>query len=307
MEDFLDDDEVDTSKIFRSSASGLTTVTSLSSTLSRFGYSEDDRIDRRDLVNMYSSVKKEMEKEISRLALTSSYSSAKEMRARLTRLREEFDKLQTSGVQTVHKDQDSHFERAAKELASELKLSHEMQQLEVEKYIAKLKADQERYHAIQWENLELALSRIPRPRMKYCKRTQELIRAEHELIKLCQYDDAQKVRYMLERILPAETERFYNKFEKALESKRQNLREAQENDKLRLGEKLKGIKWTDVRRCELEKKICNQRLKNHSDDMAHAHILENKLKPEMSVKPSALWQKRQVCEYLLFVVLLLFR
>jgi len=167
-----------------------------------------------------------------------------------------------------------------------------MQQREVNEYIAKMKADQERYHAIQWENFEMSLSRIPRPRMKYCKRTQELIKAEHELIKLCQYDDAQKVRYMLERILPGETERFYSKFEKSLEAKRAALREAQVNDNLRLGEKLKGIKWTDVRRCELEKKICNQRIKNHFDDMAHAHILENKLKPEMSVKPSALWQKR---------------
>lgn len=32
----------------------------------------------------------------------------------------------------------------------------------------------------------------------------------------------------------------------------------------------------------------------HSRDMAHAHNMEDKLKPEMSVKPSALWQKRQV-------------
>ena len=32
----------------------------------------------------------------------------------------------------------------------------------------------------------------------------------------------------------------------------------------------------------------------HSRDMAHAHNIEDKLKPEMSVKPSALWQKRQV-------------
>lgn len=46
-----------------------------------------------------------------------------------------------------------------------------------------------------------------------------------------------------------------------------------------------------------------QRLKNHDKDMSHAHRLEERLRPEMSVKPSALWQKRQVqmvyvCVYL---------
>ena len=31
----------------------------------------------------------------------------------------------------------------------------------------------------------------------------------------------------------------------------------------------------------------------HSREMTHAHNMEDKLRPEMSVKPSALWQKRQ--------------
>jgi hypothetical protein len=35
-----------------------------------------------------------------------------------------------------------------------------------------------------------------------------------------------------------------------------------------------------------------QRVVNHQKDMLHMHTLESKLKPEMSVKPSALWQHR---------------
>lgn len=31
---------------------------------------------------------------------------------------------------------------------------------------------------------------------------------------------------------------------------------------------------------------------NHEQGMYHSHYRESKLKPEMSVKPSALWQKR---------------
>lgn len=38
----------------------------------------------------------------------------------------------------------------------------------------------------------------------------------------------------------------------------------------------------------------DQRVRNHMKDMSHAHLLETRLRPELSVKPSALWQKRQV-------------
>lgn len=42
--------------------------------------------------------------------------------------------------------------------------------------------------------------------------------------------------------------------------------------------------------------VCSmsQRLKNHMKDMSHAHLKESKLIPELSVKPSALRQKRPV-------------
>ncbi|RYH23046.1 hypothetical protein EON65_18310 [archaeon] len=35
-----------------------------------------------------------------------------------------------------------------------------------------------------------------------------------------------------------------------------------------------------------------QRVVNHQHDMSHTHIMESKLRPEMSVKPSHLWQHR---------------
>jgi len=38
----------------------------------------------------------------------------------------------------------------------------------------------------------------------------------------------------------------------------------------------------------------NQRVLNNERDMQHAHTLQLQLKPEMSVKPSLLWSKRQV-------------
>jgi hypothetical protein len=44
----------------------------------------------------------------------------------------------------------------------------------------------------------------------------------------------------------------------------------------------------------------NQRIKNHEQDMNHSHTMEAKLKPEMSVKPSALWQRREVGPHSIF-------
>ncbi len=37
-----------------------------------------------------------------------------------------------------------------------------------------------------------------------------------------------------------------------------------------------------------------QNIINHSKDMTHLHVLEDRLKPEMIVKTSALWEKRTV-------------
>lgn len=44
----------------------------------------------------------------------------------------------------------------------------------------------------------------------------------------------------------------------------------------------------------------------HKEKMDHLHFLESKLRPEMTVKPSALWQKRRVCAeyYLSFLSLI---
>ena len=211
MLDEYDDEEeereVDLNAVYKSAASELHAVRDLTETLSRFGYSKDDRIGRRELVLM-------------------------------------------------------------------------------------IEENMRNTHEIQWDNLELEISRIPRPRMKYSKRAIELFRAESGLIRLKQYDDAKKVRMMLDRLLPGEEERFDNAFDEMIEAKRTLLKQSQAFDRERLDEKLKGIEWTDHRRRELEKSISKTRVQNHVKDMTHAHTMEGKLRPEMSVKPSALWHKR---------------
>lgn len=70
------------------------------------------------------------------------------------------------------------------------------------------------------------------------------------LIKLCQYEDARKVRNMIQKILPREEEQFRKEFERQLERKRRVVSDDHEQDLIRLDEKLKSIQWNGVRERE---------------------------------------------------------
>ena len=76
------------------------------------------------------------------------------------------------------------------------------------------------------------------------------------LIKLCEYEEARKVRSMIDRILPKAEKRFYAEFDNKMEAKRESLRAAQREDIARLEEKLKGLQWKDRRRREKEASLC---------------------------------------------------
>lgn len=78
-----------------------------------------------------------------------------------------------------------------------------------------------------------------------------------------------------------------------LESKRIKLEKLQNDDNARLDEKISKMDWANIRKRELEAKITEQRVKNHHKDMNHAHVLQEKLKAETSIKPSALWEQRK--------------
>lgn len=290
---FEEDLEVDSTTVFKQAATNLTKVKTLDGTLERFGYSKDDRINRRELVLMFTSVEREMEDEIHRLAKTAAYDEAKEMRARLNSLRAEFDQLQTNGVATSQREQKELFDKAREELLDQRRTQHEMQAKQVDERCRNMKSDQEAFHAIERENLEICIARIERPPIKYSKRLIELLKAEHELIKLQQYEDARKVRRMIDRLLPGEEEAFNSAFERSMQAKRDKLLARQRREQLQLEEKMKAISWTDTRAREKEMNTQLQRITNHSRDMMHSHSGESKLRPEMSVKPSALWQKRK--------------
>lgn len=242
---------------------------------------------------MYGEVNKEMKKEIFNLANSNRYEEAKDMRSRLTTIRKEFDSLQTTVVKTTQKVQTAFLEKAIKEINSDLSAAHYNQSEKLFEKASKMEEEQRKTNEIQWDNLERKIAQIPQASVKYSKRAIELLRAENGLIKLNQYDDARKVRMMLDRILPGEQEMSAANFDAKIESMRRNLRELQAQKDSLLIEKLKGAEWTNSRKIDRSNDINALRIRHHTVDMNHSHCMEEKLRPEMSVKPSALWQKRK--------------
>ena len=97
---------------------------------------------------------------------------------------------------------------------------------------------------------------------------------------------------MIDKVLPGEIKKNEQMFEASKQKTREDLVLAQKEDVGRLEEKIKALVWKDKRRRETEQSREEQRIANNQRDMNHAHFLEGRLKAEMSVKPSALWQKR---------------
>jgi hypothetical protein len=98
---------------------------------------------------------------------------------------------------------------------------------------------------------------------------------------------------MIDKILPREIKKNEENFEKSKQKAREDLEKSQQEDVFRLEEKIKSLFWKDKRRRDTEESKTKQRITNNATDMCHAHCLEGRLKAEMSVKPSGLWQKRQ--------------
>lgn len=290
----LDQYELDASALFKDEAADLSTVQNLEDALSRFGFDVLDKISRRELVLIYKQIKSEMDKEIFHLAnVLNRYDDAKEMRQRQISLRQEFDDLQKNAVISKLREQEEALQKAAEMIQQELAKKHSTEVDDLKTMIDTKKQQEEFFHSIQTGNLTQTISKIHPPSLRYSKRLIELHKAETGLNLLNEYDDAMKVRKMIDKIKPGEQRKNNKTFEKTIESQRIKLSSLQASDTAKLEEKLKKFEWQEIRRRESEEKLSEQRLKNHKKDMRHTHAMELKLKPEMSVKPSALWQHRE--------------
>jgi len=247
-----DSTEVDSSVMFKQQADQLTTVQNLEDALSRYGFTKDDKISRRELVTIFSNVRKAMEPEIFHLANSARYAEAKEMRARFTKIREEFEELQLNGTRKVHDEQQSLFQRAAEEVVRKVSREHKEQTDKLMGTFQEKTVDHDNFRTIQSTNLEQTISKIHVPHVRYSKRLIELFKAEYNLNKNNQYDDAIKVRRMIDKLVPIEEKKFYKHFDASIERQRKQLELEQSQEYTKLQENLKRAEWKDIRRREAE-------------------------------------------------------
>lgn len=289
-----DEYELDASEALKTAPLEIDKASSIGDVLERFGHSRDERLARTETALIYNSIKRDLTSRIHEIAETRAYDDAREAFNKLTLLKTEFRNKVISEIQQERDEQVFKFRKSSKEFLDNLKNKHLAQIQEMDECVEHAFEVQAREHAIEWENLEAKLSRIPRKTPKYSKTVIELVKMEAHLIKLSQFEDAKVVRSKINRRVPREEFKYNHEFDNRLEGERERLREKQAVDRARLEEKLKTMRWDALRRREKEAQVAQQRLAVHNQNMQHSHLFESRLDPELSmVHPSALMVKRQ--------------
>lgn len=286
--------EINASELEVKEIEDLSRVRDLNDAIRGFGYDPNDRLTRRELVVIFTKCRKDMTRLMDYFAFHNRYDAAKTLRLRLDQLKIDFENRQKSLIEYETKKQQENFQIAKDKLVHKLKEDHEKKLTQVNDLCDFKTFDLNKTYDIKTENLEDYIARVKIPTVKYSSRMISLLQAEHHLQKLNQYDEAKDVHGMIVKLRPGEVKRFYDDFDHKIDKLRENLRKQEDADRWKLNEKVKTIQWNDIRQRELEKKISRQRFEHHSNDMTHIHQHQLRLKPETSLEPSMLWQKRQV-------------
>lgn len=186
-------------------------------------------------------------------AKTGNYDGAKEYRARLTAIKNQFENRQMDIVRSTIREQESLFVKAKYNLSDQLKTSHEQRIQSVESVCTYKDEDLSMSQTIKRENLDENIERTKLPSIKYSRRFIELLKAEKYLNRLNQYDDAERVRLMIEKLQPIEEKKFLDEFHAQLDLKRHRLREDEQKEQLKLSEAVKVIEWKDIRKRESDR------------------------------------------------------
>lgn len=235
--------------------SGLSDVMTLEEALSRFGYQSTDNIPRRDLVLIYAQTKHALEIRMKNCAANNHYEIAKELRQRLEKLRKAFDQYELKKIENNSRDQKLKLKNANDKISENLKATHINQEHSLNDYCQSKIDGHNQTFDILHEKLHEKLDKMKMPNVKYSKRLLSLFEAEKNLNKLKLFEDALKVRLMINKLQPIEEYNFQNEFnlKKGLKKKQLERYENVENKKL--DEYLKTIQWKDIRRRERESNV----------------------------------------------------
>ena len=287
------DEEMETNVFLETrSKSNLAMCSTVQDSFVAHGLAADDNIDRREQVLMFRNIETEMESELKRLMEEGQFDRAKSLGARLESLRKDFGGLQLKDEMSKQDRQRKLFGKATKIFKKQQQAKHGGMEKDVEAELRQSSRENENFMAIQRENLTLELSRMKKPRMKYSKLRMEYKTAEVRLCELKQYDDAKNVRKMLAKIDAEEEAKFDADFQQTLQNKIDLLTKFQKEAGARQEEKESHVRWKQRRLREKEASISVTNLNNKMADMNHCMDVDGKMRPELTVRPSALLKKR---------------
>lgn len=219
-----DYDEIDCSIFSRQKNVHDISVDDVESAMRRFDVSCSSPTNREQLFKTYKTTRKEIRSDLSKLGSSDKYGRAKNVRNTMSIIRQECETLVTAATKANQNSQCTYLDKANKKISSELNRKHQLQAETMKEKNRCITEEHRMTNKIEWENLNLILSRIPRPRVRYSKRVVQLLDAENGLIKHGQYDDAQRVRHMLDKLIPDEELKFFADYDASIEVKRERLR-----------------------------------------------------------------------------------
>ncbi|CAM9130808.1 unnamed protein product [Phaeothamnion confervicola] len=221
------------------------------------------------------------------------YEQVKTLNARLIAVKEDFRAMQLEDVRRQHEVLRSYFWDAG---TAAMEKSRQRLQEEDERMKERIADRREKLagmHNIQCKNLGLQLTWQPQPQVKYSKKFLELQHAEASLVRLRQFNEAQLVRGLLDRLQPVEEHEARRRFDASVAARLEALRKRQDEENKRLEQTEVDIRLHEKRLQRAELDTLRATLLHSELAMRHDHQMAALRKPELSEHPSALWQRRR--------------
>lgn len=245
--DIDNENELDTTIVFKEQATGLGNVRNMDEALDKFGYTKNDKINRRELVEIYKKVEKDINNDILNLSLKNKYKEIKEKKNNEHKIYDEFSSQQINTVKKNQIKQKELFQLGETLLTDKTNEENNKIKNELISTIDERNQLNNLYKDIETSQLLSSIKSLKKPKMKYSKTIINLLHMENNLNKLEQYDDAIKVRLKINELLPKETKKFYEKFNQDIEKQIKNLEIKQERDQRKLEENNIGRIWKNKR------------------------------------------------------------
>eukprot|EP00903_Cladosiphon_okamuranus_P010376 g9815.t2 len=270
----------------------LWSVCTIQEAVGKFGYAPGDRIPRRDQIKIFERVHEAISAKKLELVADGRYEEVVRLQETLCKLKEQFQKLQLTDVDKDQAKQRALYNKAREKCMGECARTIHSAGARVEEICAAREAELEQLHRAQRETLELELSWLPQPRIKYTNRFLELQKTKAGLVRLHQYHDAHTVHKALSKLQPLEEKAFLAEYHAQIALKRQALEKRQAQDRTKLQESLTDLRLREERERFKVTENVRSKLKHSERSMRHAHIMSLKRRPELAQNPSAHWQRR---------------